>query len=221
MLLLVDNYDSFVQNLARYFRNLGQETLVVRNDALTIDVIENQIRPAAIVISPGPCTPAEAGCSLEVIHHFAGRIPILGVCLGHQAIGAAFGANVIRAPRAVHGQSSVIMHQGERLFAGLKQPLTVGRYHSLIVEEASLPEELIVTARTGDGVIMAIAHRDFPLFGVQFHPESILTEQGYWLLANFLRESGLEPAMGSFDIAREGPPPMEPAFVPPERPVTF
>jgi anthranilate synthase component 2 len=219
MLLLIDNYDSFVHNLARYFRRLGQETVVVRNDALSPDEIAAR-RPAAIVLSPGPCTPAEAGCSLEVVRQLAGRIPILGVCLGHQAIGAALGTQIVRAPVPMHGRTSAIKHNGRGLFAGLPQPLTVGRYHSLVVDPASLPGELEVTATTADGVIMALAHRRWPVFGVQFHPESILTEGGYAILANFLRLAGIAVPEELPTMADERPliataPPL------PSQPVTF
>jgi anthranilate synthase/aminodeoxychorismate synthase-like glutamine amidotransferase len=191
MLILIDNYDSFVHNLARYFQRLGQETLVVRNDAMASErIIERQ--PQALVISPGPCTPAEAGCSLDVVRQAAGKIPLLGICLGHQAIGAAFGAEIVRSKEPMHGRASRITNDGRDLFKDLPNPLTVGRYHSLVVDDATLPVELNVTARADDGTIMALAHRRWPIFGVQFHPESILTEQGYLLLSNFLRLAGLK-----------------------------
>ena len=186
MLLLIDNYDSFVYNLARYFVELGCETRVVRNDAIDLAGIRN-LSPQAIVISPGPCTPNEAGISIEVIQEFSDSIPLLGVCLGHQAIAAAFGGNIVRAPVPVHGRSSLIEHSSEGIFAGLPSPLRVGRYHSLIVEEATLPPELAITARTDDGLPMASQHQSRPLVGVQFHPESVLTQQGRTLLANFLQ----------------------------------
>lgn len=190
MILLIDNYDSFVHNLARYFRRLGQETLVVRNTA--IDAAGAlRLAPQAIVLSPGPCTPAEAGCSIEVVRRLAGRVPILGVCLGHQTIGEAFGAAVVRAPQPMHGRTSAVHHAGSGTFAGLPNPLIAGRYHSLIVDEATLPAELKATAHTDDGVLMALEHREWPVVGVQFHPESILTEAGYDLLANFLRLAGI------------------------------
>jgi anthranilate synthase/aminodeoxychorismate synthase-like glutamine amidotransferase len=191
MILLIDNYDSFVHNLARYLRRLGQETVVVRNDLIT-PAEALRARPAAIVLSPGPCTPSEAGCSLELVRTLAGNTPILGVCLGHQTIAAALGGRVIRASQPMHGRTSLIRHDSRGIFAGLPNPLTVGRYHSLIVEEATLPEDLTVTARTEDGAIMALAHRSRPVFGVQFHPESVLTEGGYTMLSNFLRLAGLE-----------------------------
>ncbi len=219
MILLIDNYDSFVHNLARYFQRLGQPTLVVRNDAVDPAAIE-RIAPAAIVLSPGPCTPAEAGCSLEVVRHFAGRLPMLGVCLGHQTIGAALGGRIVPADEPMHGRASEVLHPGTGLFAGLPSPLTVGRYHSLVVEEASLPAELAVTARTRDGTVMALAHRKWPIVGVQFHPESILTQCGYELLAGFVRLAGLEVQEPLPTMEREGPPtPSQPPL--PEGPVTF
>ena len=218
MILLIDNYDSFVHNLARYFNRLGPETRVVRNDAIDAQRIR-RLGPSAIVISPGPCTPNEAGCSLAVVRDLSGEIPILGVCLGHQAIGAAFGGRIVRAPQPVHGRSSLITHPSRGLFAGLPSPLPVGRYHSLVVAEP-LPSELEVIARGQDGIVMALAHRRHPTFGVQFHPESILTEGGYDLLANFLRVAGIEvarvPAM-----ADESPLPSAAGRELPSVPVTF
>jgi anthranilate synthase/aminodeoxychorismate synthase-like glutamine amidotransferase len=190
MLLLIDNYDSFVHNLARYIEELGQETLVVRNDALSVDQIR-RLAPSAIVISPGPCTPNEAGISVPLIRELGGDVPILGVCLGHQALAQALGGRVVRSAEPVHGKTTRVRHRGTRLFAGLPNPLTATRYHSLIVEETSLPHELQITARTPEGLPMALEHRSLPLFGVQFHPESILTEGGHRLLANFLTEAGL------------------------------
>ena len=190
MILLIDNYDSFVYNLARYFQRLGQATEVVRNTAIDAAGVRAR-RPEAIVISPGPCTPREAGCSLDVIRAVAGEIPLLGVCLGHQAIAEALGGRVVRAAEPVHGRASRIRHQGRGIFAGLPDPIVGCRYHSLMVDETTLPEELEVTARTEDGLVMALQHRRFPLAGVQFHPESILTDAGYPLLAAFLRLAGL------------------------------
>jgi len=190
VLLLLDNYDSFVHNLARYFERLGQETHVVRNDAIDAAGIA-QLAPQAIVLSPGPCSPSEAGCSLEVIRQLHRNFPLLGICLGHQTIGMALGGRVVRAPEPVHGRTSPIVHQNRGVFAGLPSPLVACRYHSLVVEEESLPAELGVTARTADGVVMAIEHRELPVVGLQFHPESILTDRGYELLAAFLRRSGI------------------------------
>ena len=204
MILLIDNYDSFVYNLARYFQRLGQTTEVVRNTAIDVAGVRAR-RPEAIVISPGPCTPREAGCSLEVIRAVAGEIPLLGVCLGHQAIAEALGGRVVRAAEPVHGRTSRIRHQGRGIFAGLPDPIIGCRYHSLIVDEASLPEELEVTARTEDGLVMALQHRRFPLVGVQFHPESILTDAGYPLLAAFLRLAGLPVPHPLPTLESEGP----------------
>ncbi|EPR9022850.1 aminodeoxychorismate synthase component 2 [Cronobacter dublinensis] len=185
MLLLIDNYDSFTWNLFQYFSELGAEVVVRRNDELTPDDID-ALAPAHIVISPGPCTPNEAGISLEVIRRYAGRLPLLGVCLGHQAIGQAFGAAVVRAQNVMHGKTSAIRHNNTGVFAGLNNPLTVTRYHSLIIDRATLPAEFEITAWTDEGEIMGIRHRQLALEGVQFHPESILSEQGHQLLANFL-----------------------------------
>jgi anthranilate synthase/aminodeoxychorismate synthase-like glutamine amidotransferase len=170
MILLIDNYDSFVYNLSRYLVELGCATQVVRNDALTVAEIA-RLAPQAIVISPGPCTPAEAGISMALIRELGPRVPILGVCLGHQALAAALGGNIVRAPEPVHGRTSLVHHTGDRLFEGLPNPLRATRYHSLIVEELSLPSELRVTARTSDGIPMALEHKTWPAFGVQFHPE--------------------------------------------------
>jgi anthranilate synthase/aminodeoxychorismate synthase-like glutamine amidotransferase len=190
MILLIDNYDSFVYNLARYLAELGCETQVIRNDAMAVaDVV--RMAPRAIVISPGPCTPLEAGISMEVIRQCGPTIPILGVCLGHQAIAAALGGRVIRAPEPIHGRISLVRHDGRGLFEDLPNPLRATRYHSLIAEESSLPECLCITARTTDGVCMALEHTTWPAYGVQFHPESILTDSGHKLLANFLRLAGI------------------------------
>lgn len=188
MILLIDNYDSFVHNLARYFRELGCETLVVRNNAATVDELLH-LDPQAVVISPGPSTPDEAGVSLELVQR-ATSVPTLGVCLGHQAIAQALGAKIIPAREPIHGRTSLVDHVGDGLFAGLPRPLRATRYHSLIVDADTLPDELTVTARTDDGTPMAIAHRTRPLYGVQFHPESVLTENGHQLLANFLDLAG-------------------------------
>jgi anthranilate synthase/aminodeoxychorismate synthase-like glutamine amidotransferase len=187
MILLIDNHDSFVYNLARYIGELGYERCVKRNDEITIDEIEI-LTPTHIIISPGPCAPDQAGISLAVIRRFAASIPILGVCLGHQAIGQAFGAAITRAKSPAHGKSSLITHDEKNLFAGMPQPLRVGRYHSLIIAADDFPEQqLKITALCPAGEIMAVQHVTYPMFGVQFHPESVLTEQGYALLKNFLK----------------------------------
>jgi len=191
--LLIDNYDSFVFNLARYVQELGVRTDVRRNDALTIEEIR-VMQPSAIVLSPGPCTPAEAGICMEVIRELGADIPILGVCLGHQAIAAALGGDVVRAETPVHGRTSEIQHTGRGLFEQCANPLQVTRYHSLIVKATTLPQSLTVTARTPDGTIMGLAHRTWPLCGVQFHPESVLTQQGHLLLRNFLVLAGVTVA---------------------------
>ncbi|MFP1744032.1 aminodeoxychorismate synthase component II [Lonsdalea quercina] len=190
MLLIIDNYDSFTYNLYQYFCELGEEVVVKRNDELSLEAIE-RLSPQHLVISPGPCTPNEAGISLQAIRHFAGRLPILGVCLGHQALGQAFGAQVVRAREVMHGKTSLIRHRDVGVFTGLAQPLTVTRYHSLIVDSASLPDCFEITAWTENSAgtldeIMGIRHRSLPLEGVQFHPESILSQQGHELLRNFL-----------------------------------
>jgi para-aminobenzoate synthetase component 2 len=183
VILLIDNYDSFVHNLARYFEELGTEPLVVRNDAISIEEIRC-LAPQAIILSPGPCTPHEAGITLAVILELGGVIPILGVCLGHQAIGVSFGAALRRAHEPVHGRTSLVDHSGTGLFAGLTQPMRTMRYHSLVLEEVVSP--LRVTAQTSDGIIMAVEHEHLPIWGVQFHPESVLTLGGHQLLSNFL-----------------------------------
>lgn len=187
MLLVIDNYDSFTYNLVQYLGELGEQIEVRRNDQVTLAEIDAQLRPERIVISPGPGTPDGAGVSLKVIEHFAGRTPILGVCLGHQAIGQAFGGKVIRAPELRHGKASEITHDDQTIFAGLGNPFNAGRYHSLIVERDSLPECLEVSASTADGIIMGLRHRQLQVEGVQFHPESVLTEEGKQLLGNFLK----------------------------------
>ena len=186
MILLIDNYDSFTFNLVHFLGDVGARCDVLRNDALTVaEALARQ--PEAIVLSPGPCTPNEAGICLDLIAAAAGRIPILGVCLGHQAIGQAFGAEVVRAPAPMHGKTSRIFHDGTDILEGLPSPFTATRYHSLIVDRASLPEALVATAWTEDGIVMALRHRSLPIFGVQFHPESIASEGGHRILANFLR----------------------------------
>jgi anthranilate synthase/aminodeoxychorismate synthase-like glutamine amidotransferase len=221
MLLLIDNYDSFAHNLARYFTRLGQETHVVRNDAVDVDAVRS-IGPAAIVISPGPCTPREAGSSLEIARELHAEIPMLGVCLGHQVIAEALGAQIVRASVPVHGHASFIEHHRSGIFEGLPYPFAAGRYHSLVVNPESLPRSLRATAWTEDRDLMAFQHVWLPVFGVQFHPESILTDRGYDLLANFLRLAGLKVSespefLATSELARadqEGRPL-------PSRPVTF
>jgi anthranilate synthase component 2 len=185
MLLLIDNYDSFTYNLVHYFGELGAKMEIYRNDALSADEALG-LRPQAIVLSPGPCDPDQAGICLELIEKNAGNIPLLGVCLGHQAIGQAYGGKVVRAPNLIHGKVSDIKHTGKGLFAGVPTPFLATRYHSLMVERQSLPDCLEVTAETDDGIIMGLAHQEYPIHGVQFHPESIASEQGHELLKNFL-----------------------------------
>ncbi len=187
MLLVIDNYDSFTYNLVQYLGELGATVEVRRNDQVTLDEIENSLRPERIVISPGPGTPNDAGISLDVIQRFAGKVPLLGVCLGHQAIGQAFGGKVVRAPELMHGKASDVHHDGKTIFAGLGDQLRAGRYHSLIVERESLPSCLEISAHTADDIIMGLRHRELKVEGVQFHPESILTSDGKQLLANFLK----------------------------------
>jgi anthranilate synthase component 2 len=219
MILLIDNYDSFVFNLARYFERLGQATRVVRNDAIDVGEIA-ALQPAAVVLSPGPCTPDEAGCSLEIVRQLAGQVPILGICLGHQAIGAALGARVVRAAEPVHGRTSPVFHDGRGVFAGLPSPIIACRYHSLVVERSTLPAELEVSAWTADGTIMGIRHRAHCLVGLQFHPESILTDSGYGLLAGFLRLAGI-PLADIPQIDGERDEPVATAAPLPRVPVTF
>ncbi len=182
MILIVDNYDSFVYNVARYFEELGQPTRVVRND----EVAAADLEASAIVVSPGPCTPHEAGQSIDIVRQYSGKLPILGICLGHQVIGEVFGGKVVRAKRPMHGEASEIRHDGDGVFAGLPDRFSAGRYHSLIVDLDGRDTPLDVTATSDDGEIMGLKHRDHPTFGVQFHPESILTEHGYDMLRNFL-----------------------------------
>jgi len=186
MLLVIDNYDSFTYNLVQYLGELGATIEVRRNDRVTLEEIENRLRPERIVISPGPGTPDDAGITLDAIKRFAGKIPLLGVCLGHQAIGQAFGGKVVRAPELMHGKASDVQHDGKTIFAGLGDQFRAGRYHSLIVERESLPACLEISAHTGD-IIMGLRHRELKVEGVQFHPESILTSDGKQLLANFLK----------------------------------
>jgi anthranilate synthase/aminodeoxychorismate synthase-like glutamine amidotransferase len=186
MLVMIDNYDSFTYNLVQYFGQLGEDVRVYRNDQIDLAGLE-QTRPNRLVISPGPCSPNDAGISMAAIRHFAGRLPILGVCLGHQAIGAVFGGRVIRASRLMHGKTSLIYHDGKDLFHGVPSPFEATRYHSLIVERESLPNCLTVSAQTSVGEIMGLRHRELAIFGVQFHPESIMTSEGLNLLRNFLK----------------------------------
>jgi anthranilate synthase/aminodeoxychorismate synthase-like glutamine amidotransferase len=221
MILLIDNYDSFVHNLGRYIERLGQSTQIVRNDEIDIASVR-VMTPAAIVISPGPCTPREAGASVDIVRALHADIPMLGVCLGHQVIAEALGGRIIRAAAPVHGRASRIRHEGTGLFSGVPSPLNVGRYHSLVVDPENLPSNLRPTAWTDDNVLMAFEHTKLPVFGVQFHPESILTECGYNLLSNFLRIAGLtitaEPnvlARNELLDARTQRPPL------PMQPVTF
>ena len=189
MLLMIDNYDSFTYNLVQYLGELGEEVRVARNDEITLDEIEH-LAPARIVISPGPCTPAEAGVSVPLIVRFAGKVPLLGVCLGHQSIGQAFGGRIVHAHELMHGKTSPVHHDGRGVFRGLPVPFTATRYHSLAIERASLPDCLEVSGWTDDGEIMGVRHRSLPVEGVQFHPESVLTEYGHALLKNFLEGTG-------------------------------
>ncbi|WP_110687039.1 anthranilate synthase component II [Salinicola aestuarinus] len=189
--LMIDNYDSFTYNIVQYLGELGAEVVTVRNDECSLEDLERHA-PSHVVVSPGPCTPNEAGISMAAIRHFAGKLPILGVCLGHQAIGQVYGGDVIRAPQVMHGKTSLIRHNGDGVFTGLENPLDVTRYHSLVVDEATLPSCLEITARVDDddvtpGLIMGLRHRTLDIEGVQFHPESILSRQGHELLANFLK----------------------------------
>ena len=188
MLLMIDNYDSFTYNLVQYLGELGEEVKVLRNDEITLEGIE-RLAPARIVISPGPCTPDEAGISVPLVRHFAGKVPILGVCLGHQSIGQALGGRIVHARQLMHGKTSAIYHDGRGVFRGLPDAFTATRYHSLAIERASLPGCLEVSAWSGDGEIMGVRHRELAVEGVQFHPESILTEHGHQLLKNFLESS--------------------------------
>ena len=185
MILVIDNYDSFTFNLVQYLGEIGQEVVVRRNDQIDLNGIE-AMRPDHILISPGPCTPNEAGISLKLIEHFKGKIPILGVCLGHQAIGQAFGGEVVRADRLMHGKTSEIYHDGKTIFRGIPSPFTATRYHSLIVRRETLPDCLEISAETAEGEIMGLRHKRYPIEGVQFHPESIMTEHGHALLRNFV-----------------------------------
>jgi anthranilate synthase component 2 len=185
MVFVLDNYDSFTYNLVQYMGELGAEMTIRRNDELTVDEVES-LAPERVLLSPGPCTPQEAGISIDLIQRFAGKVPILGVCLGHQAIGAAFGGDVVRAPKLMHGKTSEVEHDGKTIFTGIDSPMTCTRYHSLIVSNQNLPGDLEVSARTADGTIMGLRHRQYPVEGVQFHPESVLTDDGKRLIKNFL-----------------------------------
>jgi anthranilate synthase/aminodeoxychorismate synthase-like glutamine amidotransferase len=185
MVFVLDNYDSFTFNLVQYMGEMGAKMEVRRNDELSVDEVE-ELHPERILLSPGPCTPQEAGISIDLIRRMAGKVPILGVCLGHQAIGAAFGGKVVRAPKLMHGKTSQVEHDGKTIFAGVASPMTCTRYHSLIVQEKGLPADLEISARTADGTIMGLRHRRFPVEGVQFHPESVLTQDGKRLIQNFL-----------------------------------
>ena len=185
MMLLIDNYDSFTYNLAQYFGELGQAVEVIRNDAIDLEGIK-AMNPERIVVSPGPCTPNEAGISVPLIKEFAGKLPILGVCLGHQSIGAAFGGNIVRAKRVMHGKTSTVTHNRQDCFSDIPTPFTVVRYHSLVIDRETMPKELSITAESDDGEIMGVRHKTLPVWGVQFHPESIITEHGHDLLKNFL-----------------------------------
>jgi anthranilate synthase component 2 len=208
MVLLIDNYDSFVYNLARYVRELGEAPLVRRNDAMTVDDIL-ELAPSHVIISPGPCSPVEAGISTDLVRRVGPSIPVLGVCLGHQCIGAAYGGEIVRAGRPMHGKTSRIHHRGSDLFTGLPNPFLASRYHSLVISPASVPRELEVTATSEDGEIMAVKHATHPVFGVQFHPESVLTEHGYRMLDHFLHgvpaaPRELPPAADHALVARSG-----------------
>jgi anthranilate synthase/aminodeoxychorismate synthase-like glutamine amidotransferase len=191
MILVIDNYDSFTFNLVQYLGELGTDVLVFRNNQITPDQVA-ELRPKGIILSPGPCTPNESGVCLEVLRQFSATTPIFGVCLGHQCIGQYFGGKVIRAPQVMHGKTSEIFHSGDQLFDGIPSPFVATRYHSLIVERESLPDVLDVIGWTEDGIIMALRHKELPVVGVQFHPESILTAAGHRILANFLQSAGVE-----------------------------
>ncbi|MDO3681756.1 aminodeoxychorismate/anthranilate synthase component II [Paenibacillus ehimensis] len=193
MILVIDNYDSFTYNLVQYLGELGEKIEVRRNDEIDLEGIE-ALKPDHILISPGPCTPNEAGISLSLIERFKGRIPILGVCLGHQSIGQAFGGEVIRAERLMHGKTSEIFHDGQGIFKDMPSPFTATRYHSLIVKRETLPDCFVVTAETAEGEIMGLRHKEYPIEGVQFHPESIITDHGHQMLRNFLNETAVSQA---------------------------
>jgi len=208
VILLIDNYDSFVYNLARYVAELGEEPVVRRNDSLSLDEVAG-LAPSHIIVSPGPCSPAEAGISVDLIRRFGAQVPILGVCLGHQAIGAAYGGQIVRATRPMHGKTSRIAHDGTGVFAGLPSPLVATRYHSLVIAPESVPAGLVVNAVSDDGEIMGVRHVDHPVHGVQFHPESVLTRHGYRMVARFLfgpgRPIAALPASADGGSAAEAP----------------
>ena len=221
MILVIDNYDSFVHNLARYFKRLGVSTQVVRNDAITLEEIAD-LRPQAVVLSPGPGTPVQAGICVDIVRQFVADLPILGICLGHQAIAAALGGKVIRAVHPMHGRVSEVNHDGSPIFAEVPSPFQAGRYHSLVVDKGSVPAEFSVTATCEDGTIMAIEHEKYPVLGIQFHPESVLTEHGFTILANFLRLIDIESSTSADDLMKRELP--QPANLPhqlPQQPVTF
>ncbi len=190
MLLMIDNYDSFTYNLVQYLGELGEDVMVVRNDEITLDAVQ-QLNPAGVVISPGPCTPDEAGISVDLINQFSGKVPILGVCLGHQSIGQAFGGKIVRAGKIMHGKTSPVFHDGKGVFQGMPNPFIATRYHSLVIERSSIPDCLEISAWTEDGEIMGVRHRTLPVEGVQFHPESVLSEHGHQLLSNFLQGNAI------------------------------
>ncbi|MBC8350411.1 MAG: aminodeoxychorismate/anthranilate synthase component II [Planctomycetes bacterium] len=219
MILLIDNYDSFVFNLARYFQQLGQETRVARNDEIDVDGVRT-LAPAAVVLSPGPRTPYEAGCSLELVRELWRNYPMLGVCLGHQTIAAAFGAKIARAPQPMHGRTSDVYHDESGVYRSIPSPFSVCRYHSLVVDGASLPDDLIATSQTSDSVVMGLQHRDAPIIGVQFHPESILTDHGYSLVSNFLTLAGITSSELP-EASSERLPSPAPSAQLPTTPVTF
>jgi anthranilate synthase/aminodeoxychorismate synthase-like glutamine amidotransferase len=219
MLLIIDNYDSFVHNLARYFQQLGAETLVLRNDAITAPSVR-MMKPQAIIFSPGPGTPADAGNSLDLVRSLYRDFPMLGVCLGHQTLAEAFGGRIIRAHEPVHGRSSLVHHQHMGIFAELPSPMRVGRYHSLVVDPTQLPDSLQPTAWTTDGTMMAMEHRELPVIGLQFHPESILTEYGYAMLAAFLNRAGL-PALSPLPGVEPAGQIVKPSSDWPTQPITF
>lgn len=220
MILLIDNYDSFVHNLARYLRQLGQQTVVARTDTLTVEQVD-QMAPEAIIISPGPCAPSETGISVRIVQHFYRRLPILGICLGHQAIALALGGEIFRTGKPIHGQAREIHHDQQGLFHGLPTPLIAGLYHSLAVNPCSLPAELEISARSPEGTVMGIRHREWPIVGLQFHPESILTPCGFELLAGFLRltQAPVPTAASAFRFELRERTPKRPPI--PSTPVTF